>query len=414
MLSLVLAIFNHDPKSMKCNFQLVDQSPQSCTFVCMTCGRPATAPDPNPRRIHRRCTAGQMPHLARRAANFSRAVSSHILSGFATVSPDTHASRMEHCESCELYTDGWCAHPDCGCTMRVKAQWADQTCPIGKWGAVTPWVRYVTMSDLVAAAAAAIAIVPHNVDAICAIPRSGIVPASVLAMAMHKPLYAVGRDGSLACLNNGRRSEFSSLRPSRLLLVDDTVHSGATMTRVRQSLDIESVSTYAAFCRPEASHAVDCFSHPLPSPHVLEWNIYNCPYTVHVALDMDGIICEDCQPEYDDDGDAYRRWLHYVRPLHLPRYEPCRAIITARLEKYREQTEEWLRRWGVRYDRLIMGPWRDNAERSGADVGHWKAWQLKQLSGVHVYIESSRGLAQRISKLVPGIHVICPDAGGSV
>jgi hypothetical protein len=91
-------------------------------------------------------------------------------------------------------------------------------------------------------------------------------------------------------------------------------------------------------------------------------------------------------------------------------------IVTARIEQYRPQTEEWLRRHGVSVDELVMAPWGSLAERNRHDVAAWKAEHYRRfLKRRHalkppLFIESCPHQAARIARLSGGL-VVCPAAG---
>lgn len=93
------------------------------------------------------CTAKQMPSLATRVANFIPALASHVAGGMQTVPNSIKDERYALCRSCPLFKlfneetgDGACTHGRCGCNVHPgdgflnKINWADQECPIGKWG----------------------------------------------------------------------------------------------------------------------------------------------------------------------------------------------------------------------------------------------------------------------------------------
>jgi len=84
---------------------------------------------------------GRSPSLLQRIGNLGTAVVQHALSGFSYVDETTRRTRLQLCESCPTYWDGEhrrCNHPSCGCNMDVKAGWATQACPIGRWAAIGP------------------------------------------------------------------------------------------------------------------------------------------------------------------------------------------------------------------------------------------------------------------------------------
>jgi hypothetical protein len=82
--------------------------------------------------------APALPSLARQAVNFAGAVVSHVTSGLPELDEASYQARLAVCRGgCEFFTvdddQPRCAHGCCGCFLEVKARWADQTCPVGKW-----------------------------------------------------------------------------------------------------------------------------------------------------------------------------------------------------------------------------------------------------------------------------------------
>jgi uncharacterized HAD superfamily protein len=123
---------------------------------------------------------------------------------------------------------------------------------------------------------------------------------------------------------------------------------------------------------------------------------------------MDGILCRDCPRECDDDGVKYLTWMDEVVPLYPYRGGSLSFIVTARLEKYRTQTESWLQKYKIGYRHLIMGPWQSKQERSKDSVSRWKAEQVNKHK-MAMFVESDPKQSESISKLSK-VPVLCPEA----
>ena len=179
-----------------------------------------------------------------------------------------------------------------------------------------------------------------------------------------------------------------------MLVVDDTVGVGGTMNGYRQRLArYDGQLVWAAvYYMPDTNAQVDLAVKPLRKPHILEWNIYNTFWTQLIGVDMDGVLCEDCPPCADDDGPKYKRFLEETRPLHIPRFKPVRAIITSRMEKYRDVTEWWLKKHGAKYKTLHMVPAQTLQERAQMNIPQWKA-EICDRERCEVFLESSKGVA---------------------
>ena len=163
---------------------------------------------------------------------------------------------------------------------------------------------------------------------------------------------------------------------------------------------------------------MDIYAEILPSPHLLQWNLMNSDMITgnvqnpHLrggfALDLDGVICEDNVLGDDDPG--YESWLQNAPPLWLPRFVPAPLIITYRCEKHRAVTEQWLRRWECKWDRLVMTPfddWRER-DRNLSAVEH-KAMHLAESQCVGL-VESHDWIARGVHEAT-GKVVIAVDTG---
>lgn len=77
----------------------------------------------------------QEPGFAKKLANFGAAVVEHVRAGRPLVSQEEHDRRLALCvvNECNLYRDGTCIHPSCGCDMATKTWWQEQKCPVGRW-----------------------------------------------------------------------------------------------------------------------------------------------------------------------------------------------------------------------------------------------------------------------------------------
>jgi hypothetical protein len=72
-----------------------------------------------------------MPSLVQQGKNLAKASLEHAKAGLKHVSDDEYESRLEVCNACEHLDKGRCVL--CGCSMKIKAKWAEQTCGMKKW-----------------------------------------------------------------------------------------------------------------------------------------------------------------------------------------------------------------------------------------------------------------------------------------
>ena len=115
-------------------------------------------------------------------------------------------------------------------------------------------------------------------------------------------------------------------------------------------------------------------------------------------LDIDGVLCENPTPEENDDGEKYIEFLRNARPKYVPT-KKIGYLITSRLEKYRAETEYWLKKHGVEYDQLIMCPYQTAEERRRrGNHAIIKAIVYSQLPGTVLFVESERWQAIEIAR----------------
>lgn len=105
------------------------------------CGWAATG-EPGKLMLIRDVSAGAPPPtpppILTRAVNLAGAVASHFAAGLPKASEELKAARLAVCigppggKPCDQrLPGGTCA--GCGCNLSVKAGWAEQECPLGKW-----------------------------------------------------------------------------------------------------------------------------------------------------------------------------------------------------------------------------------------------------------------------------------------
>lgn len=119
-----------------CNF-LADAG----VATCSRCGfsMPATGGT-----IYRHCNkaiGGEPPlSLLEKVRNFAKAAIEHVSAGMPMSSNEEILRRHDICVGCEFFADSSCTK--CGCPVKrdrqfiSKLAWADQSCPVGKWGPV--------------------------------------------------------------------------------------------------------------------------------------------------------------------------------------------------------------------------------------------------------------------------------------
>lgn len=105
--------------------------------------KPKPPPPPRPERQSQPEPHGQrpLPPLTERVGNFFKSAASHVAAGMPRATDEQIAARYAICQGCEFLADGACSR--CGCPVQreskfiSKLSWANEKCPVGKWGPVS-------------------------------------------------------------------------------------------------------------------------------------------------------------------------------------------------------------------------------------------------------------------------------------
>jgi uncharacterized HAD superfamily protein len=247
-----------------------------------------------------------------------------------------------------------------------------------------------------------LSILPKDIDLIVGVPRSGMLPANLLALFLNKPYTDIHSFMNGHIYKAGARSQFFTNKDyKKILVVDDSIASGSALTKCKQDLQQYSndfdIKYCAVYVIPGKEKAVDYFFEVVPLPRYFQWNVLNHTSLEKACFDIDGVLCEDPTPEQNDDGPKYVDFLINARPLFIPGSK-IGAIVTSRLEKYRAETEEWLKKHNVRYEKLIMLDLPDMKARQKANnhAGH-KAQAYSATGGI-LFVESDRNQAIAINR----------------
>lgn len=261
-------------------------------------------------------------------------------------------------------------------------------------------------------------------DFVVGIPRSGLLPASIIALHLNLPMVAMSdllrSDlGQRLTSRWGRAHRRMSESPAQLrgLIVDDSVNSGNAVRRAKAMMAQSMVASQTApaltfmaiFGRPPPNFEVDMVFEAVEQPRLFEWNLMHHTMLADCLVDLDGVLCQDGPPENSNDGGAYERHLADVPPKILPTFR-IGAIVTSRLERYRAVTTAWLARRGVEYDELIMLDLPTAEQRRAMQIhSRYKAHVYAALGG-RLFVESDNGQAFDIAKRT-GRPTFCVDAG---
>ncbi len=262
---------------------------------------------------------------------------------------------------------------------------------------------YRNISDLNQIILKRLSIIPRDFDLIVGIPRSGMLPANLLALYLNKPYTDIHSFLNGHIYKAGARSQFFDLKEFRkILVVDDSIASGSAMLECKENLkhlDSQfSISYCAVYVIPGKEKMVDYYFEVVPLPRYFQWNIFNHSTLEKACFDIDGVLCVDPAPEQNDDGEKYLDFVLNALPLFIPGSK-IGTIVTSRLEKYRKETETWLEAHKVKYNELVMLDLPDMEARQRAN-SHAEHKARTYMSKPYVlFIESSMEQALEINRI---------------
>ncbi len=273
---------------------------------------------------------------------------------------------------------------------------------------------YRTYSDISNLIAHNLFKIPLDIDLIVGVPRSGMIPALMIALMLNKPVCDLDTflEGKMWRSGlRGRRQKFNWSKVKKVLIFDDSVNTGYAIDEVKTLIAQSKIHNKytilfgCVFTSPGMEGSVDFYFEEVITPRFFEWNFVHHSQLQKACLDIDGVICVDPSPEENDDGEKYIEFLRNAKPLYIPTvYISC--FVTSRLEKYRKHTVEWLKKYNINYGELIMLDLTSKKERIKQNAhGKFKA-EVYRKRKEQIFIESSRKQAEEIFYLAKK-NVLC-------
>lgn len=264
-------------------------------------------------------------------------------------------------------------------------------------------MNYRNLNDLNTSILKKLHLIPRDIDLVVGIPRSGMLPANLLALYLNLPytdIHSFLRGYSYK--SGARKQFFSENEYKKILVVDDSIASGAALLESKKDLAHSESKFDIKYCviyyTPENGHLADYALEAVATPRYFQWNIFNHTTLEKACFDIDGVLCLDPSDEQNDDSVLYESFLLNAAPLYIPGSK-IGTIVTSRLEKYRTQTETWLAKNGVVYDKLVMLDLPDMKARQKANnhAGH-KAKEY-QYNHYTLFVESDLAQAIEINRI---------------
>lgn len=250
-------------------------------------------------------------------------------------------------------------------------------------------------------------LIASNFDLVVGVPRSGMLPATIIGLYLNINICSLNDLIKNNQISHGTRLIKTEIKypheAKKILIVDDSLDTGSALTKVKDQINKnfqnKHISYLAVYVTSHSTNMVDYYFKILNQPRFFEWNILQREFLKYCCLDMDGVLCIDPNEKENDDGERYKDFLKNASPLHIPRYA-IGHIVTSRLEKYRNETVDWLKKHHIKYDHLHMLNVETAQERREKNLhAPFKAEIYHKLFDTKLFIESDRSQSIKIANL---------------
>lgn len=266
---------------------------------------------------------------------------------------------------------------------------------------------FVSISDLAVLVRKNLQNIPRDIDLIVGVPRSGMIPAYLIGLYVNRLVTDLTSfiDNKAPGHGMWRSVGVGLATPHEarsILLVDDSYLSGAAMgdavRRIHGAGYRGRVVTCAAIVVPSMTEQIDLHFLRMPMPRVFEWNVLHHSIVQNSCFDLDGLLCVDPTDDENDDGPNYEKFLQTARPLLRPSGK-IGHVVSARLEKYRKQTEGWLASNKIEYECLHLIDLPSAAERRRLSVHHVHKAEVYKATNSALFFESEPDQSHKIARL---------------
>ena len=221
--------------------------------------------------------------------------------------------------------------------------------------------------------------------------------------------------------SHGGRPFRNSVVGKKFIVVDDTCNSGRSLLLAKKKLCEKCFSEFqfvycvvymegnGQLCKPDIwLRDVRGLANMCATGNVFyEWNLFAHPdFEQRCIFDLDGVFCVDPPDEINE-----KEYVEYIKnptPLFVPTYTGSLTILTYRLNKYREYTENFLKSIGISRFELYMVDAETYEERSKCPPHVLKGNVYKNSTGFLLFVESDDEQARQINK-ISGKPVYCVE-----
>ena len=278
-------------------------------------------------------------------------------------------------------------------------------------------MNFRTISDLDNLITKNLALLPKDIDLVIGVPRSGLFAANIISLYLNLPLtdldsFLAGRiyDCGSTRVNKNWISEITD--DVKVLLVEDSSISGNSLAEIKNKIKNAKIKNritiLTIYVTDYTKDLTDIYFEICNPPRMFEWNYLHHTLLKNACFDIDGVLCLDPTPDQNDDGEKYRDFVRNA-PLRVKPTFKIGYLVTSRLEKYRADTEYWLKKNGIEYDYLVMMQYKTKEERiKSGSHGRFKGEAYKLFERTNLFVESELRQAKEIAE-ISGKVVFCTE-----
>ena len=285
-------------------------------------------------------------------------------------------------------------------------------------------MKYITIAEMAETIRKNFYKIPHDIDFVIGIPRSGIMCASIISEFLNVPLIDVNSFVHGDSPTGGLRLKYSkqyNRKKKKALVVDDTVFNGTNNNKVRQQLEpLKEKYDFVYMVVYLEGRGIDCvdlyledvrkYTDNFTSIVLYEWNIFHHHegFMSKCMYDIDGVLCVNPPDERNE-----KEYIDYIKnavPLFTPTVK-IGEIVSYRLSKNEPITKEWLNKNGIQYNKLTLfnaNTWEER-NRSGISPEKMKGNHYKQQNWAKLFVESDDFQAKKIFE-ISGKPVYCVES----
>lgn len=256
-------------------------------------------------------------------------------------------------------------------------------------------INYRTIADLNETIRGFLPELPWVPEVIAGIHKSGMLAASLFSAHLNVPVLLYRSLWETKWVYAGVRSSISPeeqeeylAKRRRILVVEDAATTGITIRAEQEKMEphldvlpkhkLFYVTVYGAKEKLGGVHRV---IEVVQRPRLFEWNWNNHGILKRSAVAMEGLLCHP--PGCGLSTPEYVKYVSDARPFILPKKD-IGLIVSGRHDRFRKETISWLKRYGIKFGRLVM-PATEVGEP--LNVGVFKHLQFTKFDKLAMFVE---------------------------